>query len=124
MAHLNLNYDELTAIISIGISLMGIDGYRDKREAMDLIKSVTDQYNFEDKVDLLESYLEDAEKMDSAVAIYLLKKVGIAEKQFASNLFANIIIADGELDPSEKEAYLQLVDVCELPMYQQSAIHD
>ena len=109
MAHLNLNYDELTAIISIGISLMGIDGYRDKREAMDLIKSITDQYNFEDKVDLLESYLDDAEKMASAVAIYLLKKVGIAEKQFAS---------------SEKEAYLQVVEACELPMYQQSAIHD
>ncbi|MBR4739826.1 MAG: TerB family tellurite resistance protein, partial [Bacteroidales bacterium] len=69
MAHLNLSYDELTAVLCLAFHLANADGRIDECEAQAILKALTDQYNFEDKDDLLKEYLESAYEMKPADAL-------------------------------------------------------
>lgn len=115
MARLNLSYDELTAVLCLAFHLANADGRIDECEAQAILKALTDQYNFEDKDDLLKEYLESAYEMKPADALVHLAGFGLAEKQWASNFFVKTIVADNELTEDEKELYWKIQELCKLP---------
>lgn len=115
MAHLNLSYNDLCAVICIAMHLADIDGNTTDEECEAIIKAITDQYNFDGKEDLLKEYISDAKNMDVQEALQRIKNFGPAEKQYTSNFFAKTIVADGQLDENEKSLYWQIQDVCGLP---------
>lgn len=115
MAHLNLSYDELAAIISMAAHLANADGHFSEEEMAAIVKGITDRYNFDGKEDLFKQYLDSANEMSVEKAVELLSGIGDEEKQFASNLFVSVIAADGNLDEDEKSYYFALMDACQLP---------
>ncbi len=115
MAHLNLNYDELTSVLCLALHLANADGNIDDTESKAILKALTDQYDFDDKEDLLKEYLADAFKMEPAEALIHLAAFGQEEKQWASNFFVKTIVADNELTEDEKQLYWKIQDLCKLP---------
>lgn len=115
MAHLNLSYEDLASVICIAACIAGVDGSADDSEVAAIIKSLTDQYNFEGQADLLRSYLADGSHMDPNDAVRRIAAFGPVEKQWASNFFAKTIVADNVLDEREKALYWKVMDICGLP---------
>ena len=115
MAHLNLTYEELAAVLCLAIYLGNADGNLDDSEAQAILKTLTDQYNFEDREDLLKDYIKTANEMEVVDALKYVSGFGPAEKQWASNFFVKTIVADNELDEREKDLYWKIMDICGLP---------
>jgi len=115
MANLNLSFDELASVICLAIHLGTADDEFSDQEGKAIIDALTDQYNFEGKTDLFKQYWDKACKMDPEDAIRHLQSFGPAEKQWASNFFAKVIVADDNLEESEKDLYWHIQNVCDLP---------
>lgn len=115
MAHLNLSYEDLCAVICLSLHLANADGNVSDKECEAIIKAITDQYDFSGRDDLLREYLGDGQNMEPQDALQRIKNFGPAEKQYTSNFFAKTIVADGQLDENEKDLYWQIQDVCGLP---------
>lgn len=63
MATLNLSYEDLASVICLAVHLANADGNVTDDEMEAIVKSITDQYNFEGKQDLLKEYLNDGMNM-------------------------------------------------------------
>lgn len=115
MEHLNLSYEDLASIICLAIHLANADDNISDSEVQAIVKSITDHYDFSGKDDLLKEYLKSGMDMDVAEAIKRVANFDQTAKQWTSNFLANTIVADGNLDESEKNLYWKIMDVCGLP---------
>lgn len=121
MANLNFDYNQLAAVVSVALILMNYDDNIDDREVLSLKKSLQDQYNITE--DQIKELVEYAQKMEVEDALQHIKGFDAAGKQFASNFFGNIILADGQLTQAEKDVYFQLLGNCDLPNFQEESLH-
>ena len=115
MATLNLSYEDLASVICLAVHLANADGNVTDDEMEAIVKSITDQYNFEGKQDLLKEYLNDGMNMQPMEALKRIAAFGPAEKQWTSNFFVKTIVADGNLEENEKSLYWDIMDKCGLP---------
>lgn len=115
MAILNLSYDDLASVICAASYIAFRDEELADAEVEAIVKSLTDQFNFEGRQDLLRSYLQDGSNMDINDAVRRIAAFGPAEKQWTSNFLVKTAVADQELTESEKEAYFKIQEICGLP---------
>ena len=115
MATLNLSYEDLAAVICLATHLANADGNVSDQELEAIVKAITDQYNFEGRGDLLNEYLKDGMAMSPQVALQHIAAFGPVEKQWTSNFFVKTIVADGNLEESEKSLYWDIQEKCGLP---------
>ena len=93
MATLNLSYEDLASVICLAVHLANADGNVTDDEMEAIVKSITDQYNFEGKQDLLKEYLNDGMNMQPMDALKRIAAFGPAEKQWTSNFFVKTTVA-------------------------------
>lgn len=115
MATLNLSYEDLASVICLAVHLANADGNVTDDEMEAIVKSITDQYDFEGKQDLLKEYLNDGMNMSPQVALQHIAAFGPVEKQWTSNFFVKTIVADGNLEENEKSLYWDIQEKCGLP---------
>ncbi len=115
MATLNLSYEDLASVICLAVHLANADGNVTDDEMEAIVKSITDQYNFEGKQDLLKEYINDGMNMQPQEALKRIAAFGPTEKQWTSNFFVKTIVADGNLEENEKSLYWDIMDKCGLP---------
>ena len=115
MATLNLSYEDLAAVICLATHLANADGDVSDAEMEAIVKSITDQYNFEGRGDLLKEYINDGMAMSPQVALQHIAAFGPVEKQWTSNFFVKTIVADGNLEENEKSLYWDIQEKCGLP---------
>ena len=105
MATLNLSYEDLASVICLAVHLANADGNVTDDEMEAIVRSITDQYNFEGKQDLLKEYINDGMNMQPQEALKRIAAFGPTEKQWTSNFFVKTIVADGNLEENEKSLY-------------------
>ena len=115
MATLNLSYEDLASVICLAVHLANADGNVTDDEMEAIVRSITDQYNFEGKQDLLKEYINDGMNMQPQEALKRIAAFGPTEKQWTSNFFVKTIVADGNLEENEKSLYWDIMDKCGLP---------
>lgn len=111
------SFEDLAAVIAVCLGTARSDGKLLADELNTILDGLKAQYDFEGQDDLLQDYLDEAEKMDLKEAIERIKQFGPEEKQFTSDMLFMTIAADGELSPDEEEIYKGMVDYCGLPMF-------
>lgn len=116
-----MTYEDLKAIISIADVLANLDGDSDQREVTSIVKSVHDAYDISAD-DLLKLMRESAE-MSVEEAMSRIAQLTQEEKNFTSNLFGNVILADKVLTDKEKETYWKLQEYCRLPDFDPESCH-
>ena len=115
MATLNLSYEDLASVICLAAHLANADGNVSDEEMEAIVKSITDQYNFEGRGDLLKEYINAGLNMQPQEALQRIAAFGPVEKQWTSNFFVKTIVADGNLEESEKSLYWDIMEKCGLP---------
>lgn len=63
----------------------------------------------------MDRFINAASKMDLDDAMDTLKEMDLELKQYASNFFAEVALADGEVSDEENEAYGNILETCGLP---------
>ena len=116
-----MTYEDLKAIISIADLLANLDGDSDQREITSIVKSVHDAYNI--SADDLLKLMRESEDMPVAEAMDRIAHLIQEEKNFTSNLFGNVILADKVLTDKEKETYWKLQEYCRLPDFNPDSCH-
>lgn len=119
---MNLSYQQLTALVCVAMEIASIDGHRSDEEILSIIRSLQEHYSLDEAT--FKVLITDARNMNLERALPLLRNLGSDEKQFASDLFAQVAVADGKLTEEEKEAYYQLVQLLELPVVGQNEQKD
>ena len=102
MATLNLSYEDLASVICLAVHLANADGNVTDDEMEAIVKSITDQYNFEGKQDLLKEYINDGMNMQPQEALKHIAAFGPTETQWTSNSFVKTTVADRNLEEHEK----------------------
>ena len=115
MAQLNLSFEDLASVICLACHIGNADGDFTEGEMTAIIQALTEQYNFSGREDLLKSYVNAGMNMQPMDAIKHIAAFGPAEKQWASNFFVKVAVADGNLEESEKSLYWDIMDKCGLP---------
>ena len=115
MAHLNLSFEDLASVICLACHLGNADGDFSEDEMKGIITALGEQYNFEGREDLLRQYINAGFEMNPQEALRRISAFGPAEKQWTSNFFVKTIVADGNLEESEKSLYWDIMEKCGLP---------
>ncbi len=115
MAHLNLSFEDLASVICLACYLGNADGNFSEEEMTAILKAITEQYNFEGREDLLRQYINAGFDMNPQEALRRVAAFGPEEKQWTSNFFVKTIVADNNLEESEKSLYWDIMEKCGLP---------
>lgn len=110
-------FEDLVAVIKLCYGTAKMDGQFTKDEFDTIITGLKAQYDFEGRADLLNEYLDDAEKMSYEEALERISRFDADEKQFTSDMLFCVIAADGKLSPDEEEFYRQMLTEYDLPMF-------
>ena len=115
MAHLNLSFEDLASVICLACHLGNADGDFSESEMQAILTALGEQYNFEGREDLLRQYINAGFQMEPQEAIRRISAFGPVEKQWTSNFFVKTIVADDNLEESEKSLYWDIMEKCGLP---------
>lgn len=115
MVHLNLSFEDLASVICLACYLGNADGNFSEEEMTAILKAITEQYNFEGREDLLRQYINAGFDMNPQEALRRVAAFGPEEKQWTSNFFVKTIVADNNLEESEKSLYWDIMEKCGLP---------
>lgn len=115
MAHLNLSFEDLASVICLACHLGNADGDFSETEMKAILTTLGEQYNFEGREDLLRQYINAGFQMEPQEAIRRISAFGPVEKQWTSNFFVKTIVADDNLEESEKSLYWDIMEKCGLP---------
>ena len=115
MAQLNLSFEDLASVICLACHLGNADGDFSEEEMKGILAALGEQYNFQGREDLLRQYINAGFDMNPQDALRRIAAFGPVEKQWASNFFVKTIVADGNLEESEKSLYWDIMEKCGLP---------
>lgn len=109
-------FEGLAALIAVCLGIARTDDNLDESEITAIMDGLNEQYDFEGRDDLLESYFDAAVAMDVKEAIRMVRDFPREDKQYASDMIFLTIAADGKLTDDEDLVYRNMLDVCGLPM--------
>lgn len=116
---LNLDFDQLSAVLAMAIFMGQIDGEFTDEEIHAFTAGLLDKYEFGDD-DLFNRYILRAKAMnddrdDWNYALSLIKEFEPHQRAFLADMITRVMKADGVIDPNERELYDSLVDALSLP---------
>lgn len=110
---MKVSYTQLKAIVSIAHDVFHSDEFCDEAAAI-LVNFIYGFFNSD--YDESRKLYAAAREMDSEDAMHEIKNIDDRYKQEISNLFADIMLANGAIYQKEAELFLKLVQECDLPM--------
>ena len=103
---------DLMAMFRLAQEIASTDGDITPIEAQVFIKYAAPLNMNQNRMD---RFIDVAVNMDRQNAIDMLREMSPELKQYASNFFAEVALADGEVSDEEDSAYNNLLEICDLP---------
>ena len=113
---LNLNYEDLAAVISLCLSMGRIDNDFTSKELEAIANGVLKEYDFSGKEELFQQYFDDANEMDFDDVIRHISQFGDNEKQFVADMLNATMRADDKITTDEASLYQMCVSAFCLPV--------
>ena len=113
---LNLNYEDLAAVISLCLSMGRIDNDFTSKELEAIANGVLKEYDFSGKEELFQQYFDDANEMDFDDVIRHISQFGDNEKQFVADMLNATMRADDKITTDEASLYQMCVSAFCLPL--------
>ena len=103
---------DLMAMFRLAQEIASTDGDITPIEAQVFIKYAAPLNMNQNRMD---RFIDVAVNMDRQNAIDMLREMSPELKQYASNFFAEVALADGEVSDEEDSAYNNFLEICDLP---------
>ena len=110
---MTVTVETLSAIMRICKYLFHADGSVTREELQPVHEFLTSFGEMNEQV--YEAILRGADEVDDDRALQLVDGLDETAKQELANLFADIVVADGEIDENEQKLYLYVQEACYLP---------
>lgn len=121
MEGIKFNYKDVLALVHIAMTIAEKDT-RDERELASMVLSMQRIYDISIE-ECIENYFSEVAECDLEESMKIVSMFNREEKQFASDMLANVVAADRSISSKEWDYYLSICKQLGLPDYDPLTFH-